>query len=67
MFGDWFDLYLDWWAKIHNPSIYFVKFEDLKKDTKKEVQNIAAFMGTTPTEAQIDIICNNAGRVIWRN
>ena len=59
VFGDWCDFYLDWWSKRHNSNIHFLKFEDLKKDTKKEVQNIAAFLGMTLTEAQIDIICKH--------
>ena len=59
VFGDWFEFYLDWWGKRHNPNVCFVKFEDLKKDTKKEIENIAAYLGMTPTEKQIDTICNH--------
>jgi len=52
-FWDW---HRDWWiAKEQNPeTILWVHFEDMKKDLKKEISRVAAFLGVEKSEEELD-------------
>ncbi|XP_067136883.1 sulfotransferase ssu-1-like [Centruroides vittatus] len=43
-YGDYFDHLLPWYNRRHDDNIYFTTFERIKKNTKEEVLNIAAFI-----------------------
>lgn len=44
-YGDYFDHHLSWYEHKDDPNVYFLTYEDLKKDTRGEVLKIAKFMG----------------------
>ena len=45
---------LDAWNKRHHPNMYFIFYEDLKKNLRKEIEKMANFLGKELTEDQID-------------
>nr|XP_039270401.1 sulfotransferase 1C4-like [Styela clava] len=57
-FGDWFDHTLKFWEKYQEDKerIYFVTYEDLKKDLRKEVESISKFIEKNFSEQQLDAI-----------
>ncbi|KFM75293.1 Sulfotransferase 1C2A, partial [Stegodyphus mimosarum] len=44
-FGDYFDTLLSWYEHRNDPNVLFITYEELKKDTKKNILKIAEFMG----------------------
>lgn len=42
--GDWFDHVLSWWQHRDADNILFLKYEDLKKNFRCELEKIAAFL-----------------------
>nr|XP_039249224.1 sulfotransferase 1C2-like isoform X1 [Styela clava] len=56
--GSWFDHTLKFWEKYQDDKqrIYFVKYEDLKKDLRKEVESISKFLGKELSGEQMDAI-----------
>uniref|UniRef100_A0A131XYD4 Putative sulfotransferase n=1 Tax=Ixodes ricinus TaxID=34613 RepID=A0A131XYD4_IXORI len=44
-FGDYFDHLLSWYEHRHDPNVFFLTYEDLKKDTAAWVLKIADFLG----------------------
>lgn len=51
--GDWFDHALSWWEHRHADNILFLKFEDLKRDTRGQLEKIARFLGVDVTDDQL--------------
>ncbi|GBM84446.1 Sulfotransferase family cytosolic 1B member 1 [Araneus ventricosus] len=45
-FGEYFDTTLSWWERRNEPNVFFITYEQLKKDTKSYVLKIAEFLGT---------------------
>lgn len=43
--GDWFDHVLSWWDHTDASNILFLKYEDLKKSFRCELEKIASFLG----------------------
>ncbi|XP_064616967.1 sulfotransferase 1A3-like [Liolophura sinensis] len=59
MYGSWFDVVLDWWKRKDDPSVCFVKYEDLKKDLRSGVETLASFLGVSLTEDQLQSVVNH--------
>nr|XP_039248395.1 sulfotransferase 1E1-like isoform X1 [Styela clava] len=57
-FGDWFDHTLKFWEKYQEDKerIYFVTYENLKKDLRKEVESMSKFLEKKLSEQQLDAI-----------
>ncbi|XP_039248783.2 uncharacterized protein LOC120326527 [Styela clava] len=57
-YGSWFDHTLKFWEKYQEDKdrIYFVTYEDLKKDLRKEVESISKFLEKKLSERQLDVI-----------
>jgi hypothetical protein len=51
--GDWFDHTLSWWEHRHADNILFLKFEDLKLDTRGQLEKIAKFLGVCVSDDQL--------------
>ena len=45
VYGGWMKHVLEWWEHKDKLNILFLKYEDVKKETRKYVQTIAEFMG----------------------
>ena len=56
-FGDYFDWVSAYWkASMSNKNIYFIKYEDLKRNPHKGVRTIADYFNVKLSEDQIDTI-----------
>ena len=45
MFGNYFDHLSSWWPHRNDKNMLFLKFEDMKRDTRSTVAQIASFIG----------------------
>lgn len=54
--GGFWDHILEAWQQRDKPNLLFLKFEDMIQDLPKEIRKIAAFLGKTLTEEQVDRI-----------
>ena len=59
-YGDFFDHVLSWWAHKDEPNVLFLKFEDMKKDLRATVIQIAKFIGKDLTEDEISTVVSKA-------
>ena len=57
-FGNYFDHLLEWWPHRNDKNVLFMKFEDMKKDPKRCVSEIASFMGVSLSSDVIDKIAD---------
>ena len=58
-FGDYFDWVSAYWkASMSNKNIYFIKYEDLKRNPHRGVQTIADYFHVKLSEEQVDTIVN---------
>ncbi|XP_071484079.1 sulfotransferase 1A3-like [Diadema antillarum] len=53
-FGSWFENVLPWWARRNHPNVLFVKYEDMKRDHRRVVEQVAQFMGESLSDDVID-------------
>jgi hypothetical protein len=58
-FGCFFDHVLPWWKERNNDNVLFIKFEDLKKDLKSGVRQVAEFLGFEISEAELESVAQN--------
>ncbi|XP_071498931.1 sulfotransferase 1A1-like [Diadema antillarum] len=58
--GSWFENVLPWWKKRHHPNVLFLKFEDMKKDPRGAVVQVARFMGKSLRDEVIDRIVEDS-------
>lgn len=49
-FGDYFDSLLPWYERRHKPDVFFLTYEDLKRDAKGWVLRMADFSGAQYSE-----------------
>ena len=52
-FGNYFDHLLNWLPHKNNPNIMFLKYEDMKKDLRQAVCQIAEFIGATSLSEEV--------------
>ena len=52
-FGNYFDHVLGWWEHKDDDRVLFLKYEDMKKDLKKCVSEIASFIGADISEEMV--------------
>ncbi|XP_066265895.1 sulfotransferase 1C4-like [Branchiostoma lanceolatum] len=43
-YGAWHQHVLGWWQQRDNPNVLFLRYEDLHKNTKKQVEKVAEFL-----------------------
>ncbi|XP_070555618.1 sulfotransferase 1 family member D1-like [Ptychodera flava] len=58
-FGHWGSHVLDWWKRRHENNVLYVKYEDMRKDLKAGIMNIAEFIGKDLTTEDIDKIAHH--------
>jgi hypothetical protein len=51
--GDWFDHTLSWWKHRDADNILFLRYEDLKLDTRGQLEKIARFLGVSVSDEQL--------------
>ncbi|KAK4031691.1 P-loop containing nucleoside triphosphate hydrolase protein [Parachaetomium inaequale] len=51
--GDWFDHTLSWWEHRDAENVLFLRFEDLKLDTRGQLERIARFLGVRVSDDQL--------------
>ncbi|XP_071491198.1 sulfotransferase 1A1-like [Diadema antillarum] len=54
--GSWFENVLPWWRRRSHPNVLFLKYEDMKKDHRGAVEQVASFMGKSFSDDVIDRI-----------
>ncbi|KAK5659319.1 hypothetical protein OQA88_1412 [Cercophora sp. LCS_1] len=59
--GDWFDHALSWWEHRDAENILYLRFEDLKRDTRGQLARIAAFLGVDVSEEQLSEVEKKVG------
>ncbi|XP_078667043.1 sulfotransferase 1A1-like isoform X1 [Branchiostoma floridae x Branchiostoma belcheri] len=52
-YGDFYRHILGWWELRDDPHFLFLKYEDMKKDTKGAVEKVATFLEVELEEAQV--------------
>ncbi|CAH1966046.1 unnamed protein product [Acanthoscelides obtectus] len=55
-YGSFFNHCFEAWNKRHEGNILIIRYEDMKKDAKKTVRNIADFLGKTLSDTEVDMI-----------
>ncbi|XP_063964320.1 sulfotransferase 1C2-like [Lytechinus pictus] len=55
-YGSYFDHILPWWKLRDHPNVLFLTYEDMKKDSRKAIVQIAEFMGKSLPDDIIDRI-----------
>ncbi|XP_072027774.1 sulfotransferase 1A1-like [Amphiura filiformis] len=53
--GSWYEHTLSWWQKKNEPNVLFLKYEDMKKDLRKSVKQIANFLDCKMSEDAITL------------
>ncbi|GAB6029293.1 hypothetical protein CHUAL_005058 [Chamberlinius hualienensis] len=52
---------LEMWERRHQPNILFITYEQLQKDYKQSIKEIATFLGKQLTEDQVDKVADHCG------
>ncbi|XP_066300509.1 sulfotransferase 2B1-like [Branchiostoma lanceolatum] len=70
-FGDFYDHALGWWQMKDDRHFLFLKYEDMKKNLRNVVRDVAAFLDTSLDEAAVDNIAEsctfNTLKAAWGN
>lgn len=53
-YNDWFDHVAGWWAQRSRPNIKFITYESMKRDPRRGIEEIAAFIGMSEKLQQTD-------------
>ncbi|XP_038065189.1 sulfotransferase 1A1-like isoform X2 [Patiria miniata] len=56
IFGTWWDHYLYFWRKRHEPNILVLQFEDMKRDLRGIVEQTSQFLGKNFSAETLDAI-----------
>jgi Sulfotransferase domain len=60
-FGSWYKHVRSWWPHRENPSVLFVRFEDVTRDLAGAARQVAAFCGLPLAEDQLPRIVERCG------
>lgn len=60
-FGDFFDWYMAWWQYKDRENVLFISYEDMKKDLKKVIKEVSAFLEKDLAESTIDNMVHHLG------
>lgn len=55
-FGPYFDHLASYWEHRDNPNLFFTSYEELQKDQKGTIRQLAKFLGKSMTDEQVDAI-----------
>ncbi|XP_070555619.1 sulfotransferase 1B1-like [Ptychodera flava] len=66
-FGHWGSHVLDWWKRRHEHNVLYVKYEDMRKDLKAGIKNIAEFIGKGLTPEDVDKIAHHCSFEYMKN
>merc|ERR1712004_649590 len=55
-FGDYFTYYAEWWELRKRANIFFITYEELKKDTAAGIRRLAKYLETELTDEQVHAI-----------
>ncbi|XP_038066235.1 sulfotransferase 1C2-like [Patiria miniata] len=55
-YGSWWDHYLYFWKRRHEPNVMVLRFEDLKRDLRRNVEIISRFLGKALSAKTLDDI-----------
>ncbi|XP_071506168.1 sulfotransferase 1C2-like [Diadema antillarum] len=54
--GSWFDHVLHWWNRRHQPNVFFITYEEMKRDLRGAVVRVSDFLGKNLSDDVIDKI-----------
>ncbi|ESO84708.1 hypothetical protein LOTGIDRAFT_148307, partial [Lottia gigantea] len=56
IYSPWWNHVLEAWKQKDNENVFFVKYEDMKKDIKSVIREVSKFLGKSLSEKEIDQI-----------
>ncbi|XP_019632275.1 PREDICTED: sulfotransferase 1C4-like [Branchiostoma belcheri] len=59
IFGDFYDHVLGWWQMKDDRHFFFIKYEDMKKDLRSVVSEVASFLETSLDDAAVTNIAES--------
>ncbi|XP_077977523.1 sulfotransferase 1C2-like [Glandiceps talaboti] len=65
--GSWFDHVPKWWSRRNDNNVLFILYEDMIKNHRKQVQNVANFLGKALSEDVIDEITKRSSFMYMKN
>ncbi|MDA0338272.1 MAG: sulfotransferase domain-containing protein [Proteobacteria bacterium] len=57
-YGPWHKFTASWWAARNRPNVLFLRFEDIKADSKAAIREIAQFLEITLTDSQVQCVAS---------
>ncbi len=66
-YGDLFEWMVGWWKHGHEDNFLFLKFEDMKRDPRRAVEQIAQHCHVTLTSEQLERIVTNTDFPVMRS
>ncbi|XP_038066263.1 sulfotransferase 1A1-like [Patiria miniata] len=58
-YGPWWDHYLYFWKMRHHPNVLLLRFEDLKRDLRGNIEKISKFLGKDLPAEALDAITDH--------
>jgi len=49
-YGSWFEHFESYWKQRHDPNVYMLRYEDLRRDRRAAIEGLAKFLGGNATE-----------------
>ncbi|XP_038064996.1 sulfotransferase 1A1-like [Patiria miniata] len=59
LYGPWWDHYLSFWKMRHHPNVLLLRFEDLKRDLRGNVEKVSKFLGKDMPAETLDAITDH--------
>ncbi|XP_038066234.1 sulfotransferase 1C2-like [Patiria miniata] len=59
LYGPWWDHYLFFWKLRHHPNVLLLRFEDLKRDLRGNVERVSKFLGKDLPAETLDAITDH--------
>ncbi|XP_071476936.1 sulfotransferase 1E1-like [Diadema antillarum] len=58
--GSWFENVLYWWRKRHEPNVFFITYEEMKRDLRGCIVRVCDFLGRNLSDDVIDVITQHS-------